>query len=139
VADDDLTVDYRHVVPANELEWRFSTSGGPGGQHANRSNTRAELRFDLGSSVAFSDEDRTFMLERVRHADGIVVVIADNSRSQFRNRQLARKRLAAQLVESMVRPTPRRATKPSRRQKQARLNDKKRRSETKQLRKRPDD
>ena len=138
MADDDLTVGYRHVVPANELEWRFSTSGGPGGQHANRSNTRAELRFDLGSSVAFSDEDRTCMLERVRHVDGIVVVIADNSRSQFRNRQLARKRLAAQLVASMVRPTPRRTTKPSRRQKQARLNDKKRRSETKQLRKRPD-
>lgn len=138
VADDDLAVGLRHVVPAAELDWKFSTSGGPGGQHANRSNTRAELKFDLASSHSFSEQERSLMLDQIRHADGVVTVVVDESRSQFRNRQLARKRLAEMLLASMIRPTPRRRTKPSRGQRQARLNQKRRTSEKKSLRKRPD-
>lgn len=138
MADEDLKVGLRHVVPAAELEWKFSTSGGPGGQHANRSNTRAELRFDLKTTSTFAEHERSLMLDQIRHADGIVAVVVDESRSQFRNRQLARKRLAEMLLTAMIRPTPRRRTKPSRSQRQRRLNEKKQRSEKKGLRKPPE-
>lgn len=138
MADEDLKVGLRHVVPAAELEWKFSTSGGPGGQHANRSNTRAELRFDLKTTSTFAEHERSLMLDQIRHADGIVAVVVDDSRSQFRNRQLARKRLAEMLLTAMIRPTPRRRTKPSRSQRQRRLNEKKQRSEKKGLRKPPE-
>lgn len=138
MADEDLKVGLRHVVSAAELEWKFSTSGGPGGQHANRSNTRAELRFDLKTTSSFAEHERSLMLDQIRHADGIVAVVVDESRSQFRNRQLARKRLAEMLLTAMIRPTPRRRTKPSRSQRQRRLNEKKQRSEKKGLRKPPE-
>lgn len=138
MADDDLSMDGRYVIPASELEWKFSTSGGPGGQHANRSNTRAELRFDVRSSAVFTLEERTRILDQVRHSDGVVSVVVDESRSQFRNRQIARQRLVETLQTGLIRPTPRRPTKPSRRQKQSRLADKKRRAETKKNRRPPE-
>ena len=138
MADEDLSVDDRHVIPAAELEWRFSTSGGPGGQHANRSNTRAELRFDLGSSLVFTAEEQSQMLGEVRNTDGVINVVVDESRSQFRNRQIARRRLIELLQKSLIRPTPRRATKPSRRQRQARLTAKKHRAEVKKNRRTPE-
>jgi ribosome-associated protein len=137
--DDDLEVG-RHRIPASELSWSFGPSGGPGGQHANRSNTRAELRYDLASSDAFPERDRRHMLDRLgnRVVDGVVIVVADESRSQFRNRSIARKRLAEWLTDAMMRPEPRRPTKPTRASKRRRVEGKKARSEIKRMRQRPE-
>ena len=137
--DADLEVG-RYRIPSSEFEWSFATSGGPGGQHANRSNTRAELRYDLGSSGAFPDGTKQLMIEQLgnRARDGVVVVSVDESRSQWRNRAMARRRLAEWLEESMRRPTPRKQTKPTRASRKQRLEDKRARSEKKRLRRRPE-
>ena len=137
---EDLVVDQSIVIPADELQWSFSTSGGPGGQHANRSNTRAELRFDVGVSPAIPPELKSRVMGALgkRLVDGVVVVTVDESRSQWRNRQMARKRLAEVLAAAASPPAPlRRRTKPSRAAKRRRLDSKRRRSEIKRLRKRP--
>ncbi|MDH5372416.1 MAG: alternative ribosome rescue aminoacyl-tRNA hydrolase ArfB [Acidimicrobiia bacterium] len=137
---DDLVVNSEIVIPDDELQWTFSTSGGPGGQHANRSNTRAELRFDVAGSASIPDSLRGRVLEvlQKRLVGGVVLVTVDESRSQWRNRQMARKRLA-ELLDEAARPPapPRRRTKPSRSARRRRLESKRRRGETKQLRKRP--
>lgn len=78
------------------------------------------------------------MLGEVRNTDGVINVVVDESRSQFRNRQIARRRLIELLQKSLIRPTPRRATKPSRRQRQARLTAKKHRAEVKKNRRTPE-
>lgn len=133
---DDLHVAPGLVLPAAELEWTFSTSGGPGGQHANRSQTRAELRFDLGASGAVPDELKSRMMERL--GDRLVMVTVDESRSQWRNRQLARRRLADLLREAMRPERRRKPTKPSRAAKRRRLEEKRRRGRIKDLRKPPE-
>jgi ribosome-associated protein len=137
---DDLRVTESITVPARELEWRFLPSGGPGGQHANRSSTRAELSFDLSVSEAFDAELRDRMLGRLggRAPGGVLTVGEDSSRSQWRNRQKARARLAELLREAMRVEASRRPTKPSRAAKRRRLDEKRRRSEKKQLRRRPE-
>ncbi len=131
---DDLTVRPGLVIPAGELTERFMPSGGPGGQHANRSNTRVELRFDVSSSSAFTDFERNRVTERL--GDEVRVVV-DEERSQMRNRDIARERLAARLRSALVREAPRRPTKPSRGAKNRRLKAKKERSELKEQRRRP--
>ncbi len=131
---DDLEVRKGLVIPAGELQERFMASGGPGGQHANRSNTRVELRFDVASSQALGDTQRARILERLGPE---VRVVVDEERSQRRNREIARQRLAARLSSALRRDAPRRATKPSKAAKARRLEDKKRRSEVKQQRQRP--
>lgn len=137
---DDLRVGH-HVIPAAELQWRFGTSGGPGGQHANRSQTRAELRFDLSQSSAFPTEVRSRMLERLgnRARDGVLSVVSDETRSQWRNRAAARRRLAGLLEEALRAPTTRRPTRPSRRARARRVDEKRRRGEVKRLRRPPGD
>jgi ribosome-associated protein len=138
--NDDLVVNQSIVIPADELHWSFSTSGGPGGQHANRSNTRAELRFDVGASPAIPSELKSRVTGALgkRLVDGVVVVTVDESRSQWRNRQMARKLLAEVLAAAASPPAPpRRRTKPSRAAKRRRLESKRRRSDIKRLRKRP--
>ena len=131
----DLVVDKRFVIPAEELTWRFSPSGGPGGQHANRSNTRAELQYDLGNSRAFPPDIRTHMVRKLGRS--IVTVVADDTRSQWRNRVLARDRLGELLTLALVRPRRRRPTTATAASRQRRLAVKKVRSRTKQLRARP--
>lgn len=138
---DDLVVNAQIVIPNDELNWTFSPSGGPGGQHANRSNTRAELRFDLVATPSIDDSLKQRMIERLeqRLVGGALVVVADETRSQWRNRQLARRRLSALLGESARPPPPaRRATKPSKAARRRRLESKRRRAETKRLRGKPD-
>ncbi|MEX2278814.1 MAG: alternative ribosome rescue aminoacyl-tRNA hydrolase ArfB [Acidimicrobiia bacterium] len=132
--DDDLEVG-EWMIPSAELEWRFSTSGGPGGQHANRSNTRADLIFDLASSEAFPPEIHQRLTRKIG-SDPIVVSVAE-SRSQFRNRMLARARLRELLTESMKQPRKRRPTKPTRASKRKRLEDKRALSEKKDKRRAP--
>jgi ribosome-associated protein len=140
MADEDIQIG-RYVVPASELSWSFATSGGPGGQHANRSNTRAELRFDLAASDVFPPAVNAVMVSQLGShiVNGTVVVIADESRSQWRNRAIARRRLGALLERAMHEPTPRKKTRPTRASRQRRVADKRARSDVKRLRRRPDD
>lgn len=137
---DDVRVGTRHTIPAREIDWRFDTSGGPGGQHANKASTRVELRYDLEASAVFEPGLRARMIERLgsRVRDGVVTVVVDESRSQYRNRVTARRRLAALLAEAMKAPRPRRATRPSRAAVARRREAKRRRAETKRLRRPPD-
>ena len=125
-----------HTVPGSDLEWRFTTSGGPGGQHANRSNTRAELTLDLTATEAFPDGVRDRIIDRLG-ADALSVSVAE-SRSQFRNRMLARAQLRERLEEAMRVERKRRATRPTRSSKRRRLADKRARGEKKRLRRPPE-
>lgn len=134
---DNLKISDTITIPFDELGWTFSPTGGPGGQHANRSSTRAELRFDVGASRAFDDESRDRLLSRLA-LGGVVTVIVDETRSQWRNRQIARQRLADRIREALKPDPPkRRPTKPSRAARRRRADEKRARSHTKSLRKPP--
>ena len=122
-------------IPLDELEWRFSGSGGPGGQHANTANTRAEVRFDVAASPSLGPRQRARLLERV---GPVVRVVASDERSQARNRDLALQRLATRLAEGLHVERRRVPTKPSPAKRQARLEEKRRRSEVKRMRARPE-
>ncbi|MDX3003619.1 alternative ribosome rescue aminoacyl-tRNA hydrolase ArfB [Kribbella solani] len=130
------------VVPEGELMWRFSRSGGPGGQSVNTTDSRVELSFDVAGTAALSDVLKARALERLRArlVDGVVTIAASEYKSQWRNREAARERLA-QLLREAIAPPPRkrRPTKPSKGSVRRRLDDKKRRGQTKRLRGRPDD
>lgn len=136
-----MTVTVRGVViPDDELRWRFSRSSGPGGQSVNTSDSRVELSYDLARG-SLPRHLRERALERLagRLVDGVLTVAASEYRSQHRNREAARARLAELLTEATAPPPPRRRpTKPSRGAKERRLAGKKRRGETKALRRRPD-
>jgi ribosome-associated protein len=112
-------------IPLEELEWRFSASGGPGGQHANTSNTRAEVRFDVLASSALGVDQRARLVERL---GSIVRVVASDERSQARNRDLALARLAERLASALEVQAPRRPTRPTLASKRRRLEDKRRRA-----------
>lgn len=131
----------RHVqIPDSELGWRFSRSSGPGGQHVNTSDTRVEVSWDLAGTTALTEAQRALALRRLaaRLVDGVLTVAASDSRSQLRNRDAARERLAA-LVEEVVRPVRRRRpTRPTRGSVTRRLDTKKRRGRTKQMRRPPE-
>lgn len=136
----DLPVGDSFVIPESELEWSFSTPGGPGGQHANRNATRAELSWDLGASLAITDQLRTRLTHALgsRVRNGVITLAVSESRSQWRNRQMARRRLA-EMLEGALRERRRRVpTRPSRSAQHARLKDKRRRGADKRLRKPPE-
>lgn len=132
--DDALVVTRSVRVPRRELEVTFSASGGPGGQHANRSNTRVELRFDIASSTAFGPGQRTRVMERL---GGEIRIVADDERSQLRNRALAERRLVEKLQAALHVEAPRRPTKPTKASKRRRVEGKQRRGEIKRARSRP--
>jgi len=130
------------VIPERELKWRFDTSGGPGGQHSNKSATRAELTFNVAESAALTGDVRIRVLERLGAdaLNGLITVQVNESRSQWRNRQIARRRLAELLREAMrPRPPQRRRTRPTRAARERRLAAKRERGEKKRLRRRPFD
>jgi ribosome-associated protein len=131
---DDLAVG-RFTIPAADLDESFTTSGGPGGQHANRSSTAVELRFRIAESEAFPEPERTRLVERL---GAVVTVTVSDSRSQWRNRALARQRLSARLEEALRPPKRRRPTKPTRSSRRQRLESKRKLSEKKRLRRRPE-
>ena len=134
---DDLRVTDDLTIPADELDWTFLPSGGPGGQHANRSSTKVVLRFDAAISRSIDVKTRRLLLDRL--SDPVVSVTVDDSRSQWRNRQIAKRRLRDRLQAALApEAPPRKPTKPSRRVKQRRLDAKRARSQTKALRKPPD-
>ena len=121
------------TIPADELEEIFTTPGGPGGQHANRNETSVRLRFRVGESTLPEDV-------RVTLADKLgdpIEVIATDSRSQFRNRALARQRLRKKIETALREDPERRATKPTKASQQRRVEEKRARSETKRLRRSP--
>lgn len=128
------------VVPAGELVERFSHASGPGGQGVNTADSRVQLSLDLATTTALNDKQRERALRELgdRLSGTILTIAAAEHRSQRRNRAAARERLAHVLRAALTPPTPRRATKPARASKLRRLADKKRRSEIKARRRRPD-
>jgi len=129
-----LRVSPTLVIPLAELAWRFSRSGGPGGQHANTADTRVEVRFDVAASPSLGPRQRARLLERLGPE---VRAVASDERSQARNRELAQQRLAARLREALRVEAPRRATRPTRASVQRRLKDKRRQADRKADRRRP--
>ncbi|MBW8763330.1 MAG: aminoacyl-tRNA hydrolase [Microbacterium sp.] len=137
-----LRVSVGVVIPESELSWRFSRSSGPGGQGVNTANSRVELVWDAASSSALSPAQRQRLFERLggRLVDGVLTIAASEHRAQLRNRDAARERLAALIAEALRPPAPpRRPTKPSRGSKERRLKAKQRRTDVKQMRRRPRD
>ena len=133
----DLRVRASLLVPAAELRWRFSRSSGPGGQSVNTTDSRVELSFDLAASSALGPVHKERALAQLadRLVDGVVTVTASEHRSQLQNRRAARARLAALLRDATgPPPRPRRPTRPSRASQERRISAKKRRGETKRLR-----
>ncbi|MGH9293421.1 MAG: peptide chain release factor-like protein [Acidimicrobiales bacterium] len=98
------------LIPASELRWRWSGSGGPGGQHANTSNTRVEVIFDAASSPSLTQHQRQLIVETL--GPRVRIVVSDE-RSQWRNRRLALERLGARIAEALSEPAERLATLPS--------------------------
>lgn len=138
--DEPLHVAPGLVIPAEELRWRFDPSGGPGGQHANKSSTRVELAFDLAASPAVPEPMRSLLLDRLgsRLAAGELRLVVNESRSQWRNREIARRRLAALLHEALQPRRRRRATRPTAASRLRRLAVKRQRGEAKRRRRPPD-
>jgi ribosome-associated protein len=132
--DDDLEVTRSVRIPRHELEVSFSASGGPGGQHANRSNTRVELRFDVAASAAFGPGQRQRVIDRL---GAEIRIVADDERSQLRNRALAERRLVERLQGALHVERPRRPTRPTKGSKDRRIASKQRRGEVKRGRSRP--
>jgi ribosome-associated protein len=137
-----LRVSRSILIPERELRWRFSRSSGPGGQSVNTADSRVELSLDVAQTTALGPVQRSRALERLsgRLIDGVLTVTAQEERSQLRNREAARERLAAILAEA-VSPPPRRRrrTRPSRAAVERRLADKRRRAQTKRLRRAGDE
>lgn len=134
--DGDLVIGPGLAVPGEELAERFSRSSGPGGQSVNTSDSRVELRWEPAAS-ALPAEVRTRLLDRLggRLSGGALVVVASEHRSQLRNREAARARLAALLREALAPPPPpRRPTRPSRAARERRLTTKRQRAEVKRTR-----
>jgi ribosome-associated protein len=122
------------VIPFDELEWRFTGPGGPGGQHANTSNTKVEVRFDAANSPSLGPRQRARVVERLGPT---VRAGASERRSQHQNRELALERLGARLAEALhVNPT-RVASKPSRATKRRRVESKRQHGQVKRTRRRP--
>jgi ribosome-associated protein len=124
-------------IPDDALTFTASRSGGPGGQHVNKTSSRVTLRMDVAHAPFLSEGVRARLLDRLRtriDADGTIRVVCQTSRSQFANRRIAQERLAALLAEALVPEVPRVETKVPRRAKAKRLQAKKQRSAIKRLR-----
>ena len=139
---DDVVVADGWVVPAAELSERFSRSSGPGGQGVNTTDSRVELSLDLTRPAAVPDRLRSRVLDRLagRLVDGVLTVTASEHRAQLDNRRAARDRLA-EVLRRAAAPPPRkrRSTRPTRGSQERRLAEKKRRGETKRLRRSHED
>ena len=123
------------VIRLDELDWRTTGSGGPGGQHANTSDTRVEVRFPIATSASLAPRQKERLLERF---GAVARATASDSRSQARNREVALERLRSRLEQALHVDPPRRSTKPTKSAKQSRLDAKRRQSARKQDRRRPD-
>jgi ribosome-associated protein len=133
-AEETLHVRRGLDLPLSEISWRATTSGGPGGQHANRTLSRVEVLFDVAASPTLGPRQRSRLLERL---GPVVRASASESRSQARNRQLALERLASKLSEGLRVPTPRTPTRPTKGSQMRRVEAKRRRAQTKRGRRPP--
>ena len=131
---DELRIDERLAIPLAEVELRASRSSGPGGQHANVTASRVEAVFDVGASSTLDEGRRTRLLERV---GPVVTAVAQESRGQARNRELALERLAEKIAAGLAVPRRRRPTRPSRAARQRRLESKRKLGERKRARRPP--
>lgn len=127
------------VIPAGELTEQFSRSSGPGGQHVNTSDSRVQLSLDLASASFLTAVQRERVLIRLapRLSGTVLTVASETQRSQLKNRQEARMRLAQLLREALAPPVHRKATKPSRSSRRRRVRAEQRRSQIKRNRRRP--
>ena len=131
---DTLRIDDRLSIPLGEIELRASRSSGPGGQHANVTASRIEAVFEVEASATLDDTQRARLIER---AGPVITAVAQEARSQARNRELALQRLAAKIAAGLRTPRRRRPTKPTRSSRQRRLDQKRRIGERKRTRRRP--
>jgi len=134
MAGESIRVTRSVSIPRSEIELRFSRSSGPGGQHAQKTETRAEAVFDVERSVGLSDAQKRRVIAK---AGPILRAVAQDERSQWRNRELAIERVVEGLREALKVERRRKPTKPSVAAKERRLEQKRRRSETKRLRRPP--
>lgn len=133
---DAIPVTRSVTVPREEIELRFSRSSGPGGQHAQKSDTRVEARFDVLASSALTDNQKRRVVAR---AGPVLRAVAQDARSQWRNRELATERLIDTLRQALRVERRRVATSPSPKARERRLTEKRRRGEVKRLRRPPDE
>lgn len=131
---EELRIDERLAIPLAEIELRASRSSGPGGQHANVTASRVEAVFDVAASRTLEESQRQRLLAR---AGATVTAVAQDARSQTRNRELALRRLAEKIAAGLATPRRRRPTRPSRASRQRRLEQKRRAGERKRGRRRP--
>jgi ribosome-associated protein len=137
VDDDVLHVNEGLAIPRTELDFRFSRSSGPGGQHAQKSSTRVELLFDVANSPSLSDEQRARVLKRLSgyvDADGVLHLASQSERSQWRNRQEVVDRFQELMRQALKRRKRRKRTRPTAASRERRLRKKKRRSQIKKWR-----
>lgn len=137
----DLRITSKITIPAVDLKWRFSRASGPGGQGVNTTDSRVELTVDLLGLEALTPEQLAQVVEALgnRLTAGTLTLVASEHRSQLRNREAARGRLAALLASALAEPPKqRKPTKATRGSKRRRLEAKKQRGQTKSLRQRPE-
>ena len=137
--NDLIVINDKLALPAAELQFRFTTGGGPGGQHVNKTATRVTLLFDVANSPSLDEATRACLLDRLASRldrRGVLHIDVQESRSQWQNRSTAVARLQQLLADALTVQPERRPTRPSRRARQERLADKKRRGAVKQERQR---
>jgi ribosome-associated protein len=134
--DDVIRVAEGTEIPLDEIEFRASRSSGPGGQHANVTASRIEAVFDVEASQELSPQQKELLRRKVGDR---VTAVAQDARSQARNRELALERLRVKIEGGLRRPKPRRPTKPSRGAREKRLDQKRRQSQRKAQRRPPSD
>ena len=129
-----IEVNQSLVIPDAELDWKYTTSGGPGGQHANRSSTRVQPSWNIAESTVLTEGVRARLQAKL---GDVVRADVDDHRSQLRNKDVAVERLTDKIRAALVQQRKRKATKPSRGSQRRRLDGKKRDSQTKKLRQKP--
>jgi len=138
----DIVVTPRVIIPGGELAIAFARSGGPGGQNVNKVASKVELRWNPTTSAALGDDERAWLIERLRSrltSDGTLIVTSTATRDQLKNRDDATEKLALIVRTALARPKPRRATRPSRSAKRRRVADKRHKAEIKRNRTSRDD
>ncbi|HET7505040.1 MAG TPA: alternative ribosome rescue aminoacyl-tRNA hydrolase ArfB [Kofleriaceae bacterium] len=133
----DVVVTPRVTIPAGELAFAFSRSGGPGGQNVNKVSSKVELRWNPTTSAALSADERAWLVERLRSrltGDGTLIITSTATRDQAKNRDDATSKLALIVRAALDRPKPRRPTRPSRGAKRRRVADKRHHAEIKRNR-----
>ena len=134
MASTDIDLGHRRAIPGNELVEQVSTSGGPGGQHANKTSSRVSLRWNIRDSAMLTEATRTRLLDKLSSRltkEGELIVHVDSHRSQHMNREAARTRMGELVADALTVPKRRKKTKPTRASQRRRVEGKKRRGEVK--------